>query len=197
MKKILPLLLAAVAALPVLAAEIGVIDIAEVIQAHPDTPANKQALETTKKGFEEQRDARMAELKKLRDEVAVSLEQANNDALSEKARLAAKAEGAAKYKRLQEEEAAFRKLVSELQESLAKQEAAALKATLKSIAPHIEALAKERGFSVILESSGLVTPSSVLWSSKSVDITGDVIGRVKAAVPAEGEAAPETAGNKE
>ena len=73
-----------------------------------------------------------------------------------------------KYVELQE-------MYMKLQQDLAKEEAKLVRAIFKKAQPAIQAIAREKGFSMILEKN----EGAVLWAGKAYDITSEVNKRVK------------------
>jgi len=78
-------------------------------------------------------------------------------------------------RQLQEKYVKLQETYMKLQQSLAKQEALLVQNIFSKASPAIKAIAKERGFTMILEKN----EGAVLWAAKSLDITDEVNKRLK------------------
>lgn len=171
------------------AVTIATVDLATLIQDHPSTEGNKKALTALKEDFEARRDEKIAALKKLREEVSTAMEQAQNDALSDTARYAARETAKSKMSQLQKDEAALRDFVDDLQKDLSRAEMERLNATVADIRAAIDAVAAESGIVLVLDSSRSPVGgySPVLYSAAALDITATVSDRIKANAAAKKE----------
>lgn len=162
------------------AVSIATVDLATIIQNHPSTEGNKKALTALKEDFEARRDEKIAALKKLREEVSTAMEQAQNDALSDTARYAARETAKSKMAQLQKDEAALRDFVDDLQKDLSRAEMERLNATVSDIRATIDAIAKESGIVLVLDASRSPVGgySPVLYSADALDITEAVTARL-------------------
>lgn len=162
------------------AVSIATVDLATLIQNHPSTEGNKKALTALKEDFEARRDEKIAALKKLREEVSSAMEQAQNDALSDTARYAARETAKSKMAQLQKDEAALRDFVDDLQKDLSRAEMERLNATVSDIRATIDAIAKESGIVLVLDASRSPVGgySPVLYGAEALDITAAVTARL-------------------
>lgn len=162
------------------AVSIATVDLATLIQNHPSTEENKKALTALKEDFEARRDEKIAALKKLREEVSSAMEQAQNDALSDTARYAARETAKSKMAQLQKDEAALRDFVDDLQKDLSRAEMERLNATVSDIRATIDAIAKESGIVLVLDASRSPVGgySPVLYGAEALDITAAVTARL-------------------
>ena len=162
------------------AVSIATVDLATLIQNHPSTEGNKKALTALKEDFEARRDEKIAALTKLREEVSSAMEQAQNDALSDTARYAARETAKSKMAQLQKDEAALRDFVDDLQKDLSRAEMERLNATVSDIRATIDAIAKESGIVLVLDASRSPVGgySPVLYGAEALDITAAVTARL-------------------
>lgn len=161
---------------------IATVDMAALIQNHPSTEENKKILGDLKEDSEKRRDEKIAALKKLRAETEEAVAQAQNEALSETARFAAKETAKSKMAQLQKDEAALRDFVDDLQKDLSRAEMERLNETVNDIQAAIDAIAKESGIALVFDASRspIGGYSPVLYSAENLDITQAVSDRVKA-----------------
>ena len=164
------------------AVSIATVDLATLIQNHPKTEENKKVLNALKADSESRRDEKIAALKKLRAEIETTVEQAQNEALSDTARYAARETAKSKMAQLQKDEAALRDFVEDLQKELSRAEMERLNETVADIRVAIDAIAKESGILLVLDSSKSPVGgySPVFFSAESLDITAAVAERIKA-----------------
>ena len=80
-----------------------------------------------------------------------------------------------KEEKLQKDYIALQETYMKLQQDLAKQEAQLVQEIFAKASPAIQAIAKERGYTMILEKN----EGAVLFGNKSLDITSEVNKRVK------------------
>ena len=171
---------------------IATVDLATLVRQHPSTEGNKRALNEMKDGFEARRDEKIAALKQLRRDAEQALERAQNQALKDEARQAARETARSKMAEVQHGEAELRDFVDDLQRQLTLAERERLDATLEDIQRHLDAVVKELGLTLVIDSSRSPVGgySSVLYADKAIDITEDVADRVKAAAEAPAAEAP-------
>lgn len=165
---------------------IATVDLSALLKRHPDTEQNKVILNKLKEDSEKRRDEKLAALRKLREEASQAMEQAQNDALSETARFAARETAKSKMAQLQKDEAALRDFVDDLQHELARAEMERVNASLDDIRAAIRAIAEEAGIILVLDSSKspIGGYSPVLYGADALDITDRVAARVEADVKA-------------
>ncbi len=198
MKRILTTLLAAAALAAPLALpaqettlRIAVVDLAQLVRNHPSTEKNKRELNELKEQYEKERDEKIAALETLRAEIDSLLDQVKSDALSEAGRQALRKTATDKMRVLQDDEAALRRFVEDLQRKLSSAEADRLHVTLSDIQDHLDALVAERGIGLVLDSSRspIGGYSPVLYFDDALDITAELDERIQSSAAAAAAAA--------
>lgn len=174
--------LAAIIAVSPAAAEqkIAVLDLEKIVLLHPNTAHDKELLSASVKEMSAQREALAGSVKKARDDFEAAAKEADNPALSEKARTAKIEEAAAKREAAIDALQAADKKMRELQKQLSEQELRMLKVTTDEIRKVVETYAKANGISLILQlpSDRIGSGSGVLYSDGSMDITKAIMDKM-------------------
>lgn len=159
---------------------IATIDLAKLIQDHPKTEQNKKFLEEKKADSEARRDEKIKSLAKHREETTAAIQQAENDALNETARLAARDKAKSLARQVAQEEAELRDFVAGLQKELSQAEMKCLTETVADIQTAVRAVAKESNVALVLDASKnpIGGYSPVFYSDDSLDITEAVAARL-------------------
>lgn len=171
------LALAALCACAVSASTVAMVDMEKILEQHPNTPNDKQLLETTLAEFSKERDTLRAAIEAKQATLEKRAKEAQNPMLAP-----AKAEELRKscealYVSIQREtEAAEQKMAGRSRE-LSELEARLIKRTSKEIQAHIAAYAKEKGYDMV------VYKNVVPYIKEELDITNQIIvlcgGRVE------------------
>ncbi len=144
---------------PALAEKVGYIDMQKVIQA---TKAGKKAKETLDGEFKKRKEGL--------DKKKADIEKMGMDLEKKKTVLSEEVLGK-KQMELQEEMMKFQKVVAENQGEIQKKEKDLLEPILEKMRKVIENVAKEKGFSMVLEKQG----QNVIFAQKEMDLSDDVI----------------------
>ncbi len=165
---------------------VATVNLALLVRNHPTTEKNKVELNALKENYEAQRDGKIAALKEMRNDIDGLMEKAQNETYSDVQRTAFRATARSKVAELQNAEAELRKFVDELQDKLTDAERERLGVTLDDIRLHLQAVVKERGIDLVVDSSRnpIGGASSVLYAAPSIDITDAVEERIQAAAKA-------------
>ena len=145
------------------AMKIGFVDLQKTLNQTAVGKAAKKRLEKDKKRKQKALNKQQEELQKL----AANLEK-QKSVLRPDVLRTRQEELQAKYYKLQE-------TYMKLQQDLAKEEAKLVQKIFAKASPAIKAIAKERGYTMIIEKN----EGAVLWASPSVDITDEVNRRLK------------------
>ncbi|MBN2302145.1 MAG: OmpH family outer membrane protein [Lentisphaerae bacterium] len=161
--------------------KIAVADMNKVIQAHPSAEKNQQVLDQQAKEFDEERDALMAKLTKMREEFLQSRRESGNMALSEEARR----EKIAIAEKQLEEFSRFEQQIGETL-TLRKRESADLRSRMRRLMVRkLEEIAakyaEKNKINLLLDSSaiGLSGIDMVVFADDKLDVTEDLIKLVK------------------
>lgn len=146
-------------ALPALASKVGYIDMQKVIQATKAGKKAKESLDTEFKKRKEGLDKKKADIEKMGMD------------LEKKKGIFSEEVFGKKQMELQEEMMKFQKVVGENQLEIQKKEKDLLEPILEKMRKIIENVAKEKGFTMVLEKQG----QSVIFAQKEVDLSEDVI----------------------
>jgi outer membrane protein len=170
--------------------KIGVVDVARVMRAHPDTAAADALLEKQLREFELEQDELLRRGKALKDAYESAHDEATDPALSEKGR--AEKENAAietrRAFRLFEKE--YVETVRERQKQLTDQEHRMRRRIIDKVEALVADVAREGGYELVLDAEGRAVNGNrfVLFHSAPLDITDAVIARI-GQEPADGETA--------
>lgn len=168
MKKTL-LALSCLSACMLSAATLAVVDMETILSRHPNTPNDKQLLETTLAEFSKERDTLRDAIEAKQGELEKRVKEAQNPMLAPAKSDELRKSCEALYNTIQREtEAAEQKMASRSRE-LSELEARLIKRTTKEIQAHIAAYAKEKGFDLVLYKN--VVP----YVADPLDITDEII----------------------
>lgn len=194
MKKILAAgMVAAFVAAAASAAElkVAVVDLDKVFTAHPKTQSAEAELKKAEAGIQEEMDQIVAEGKGLEEDVAKLREAAKNPLLTDEARLKKSNEAEEKLTDLQD----FQLRARRTQETKLKQMREQVMKSRQSIVDDLMAavsdFAKAEGYDLILDRSGLTANlvPLVAYSSPALDVTDQLIEKLKAGTGSEVPAA--------
>lgn len=157
---------------------VATVDLETVIRSHPKTENNKKTLLATQKEYEEQRDAVKDRIDVLKEKFTKASEEANNEALNNKAREVHRAVAREVLAELRDAEDELRELVSRLQRSLSETELLLFEGTMKDVNNKLKELVAEKNLSLVIDKSagrpGAPVPV-VLWSDPALDLTEELI----------------------
>lgn len=177
-KRILPAVLAALALSASAETKIATINMELVVLAHPLTATNKVELQALQKTYIAERDAAQAEGRKLMAQYQQAISEYRNEALSESRREKAKQAALDLEEPLRKADADIRRLVADRQRSLRRQEMKLFSEVLKDIRAKVDAIAKEQGLSMVVDSSAERSSAPIpltLYADPALDISDAVI----------------------
>jgi len=185
-KKLLIMAFAAMVGGACFAAEqkIAVVDMNKLLRGHPETTTAETVLEAQVAEIEQEKEALMEKLGKLRDEVDAVMKQAQNRALSEAGRDALKSEAEEKYQDLRKMDFEAKKTLDSRKKDLSEQKLMMHKRIVGEIAEVIKEYAEKKGYAFVLDSAGIGMSRmpTVLHADAKADITEDIqklIGKKK------------------
>lgn len=160
MKKLLGTLIVTLAVSSTFAAEmkVGIVDMQKAIQTTAAGKKAKSELESEFNKKKKELEKREADLKKMGEDL-----EAKKAVLSEEALQKKQAE-------MQEEVMKYREIAGKSQMDIQKKEAELTKPILEKMRKSIDKVAKEKGYSLVLENSPMV-----LFATKEHDLTDEVI----------------------
>ena len=179
---ILAAVLAATILLPAFAeTKIATIDIEKIVRLHPNTASDKKLLQKTLQDYQAEAEALESAALAARKAFDSAAENMRNPALGEKARKAAEDDAKQKYEAARAAERAFLEKKQGLQRSLTDQEVRMLRRTVEEIEGVVSEYAKANGISVVLPTTGskLGISPAVLWAETSLDITAEIMAKMK------------------
>ena len=179
---ILAAALAAALSMPSLAeTKIATIDLEKIVRLHPNTASDKKLLQKTLQDYQAEAEALEAAALAARKAFDGAAENMRNPALGEKARKAAEEDAKQKYEAARAAERAFLEKKQGLQRSLTDQEVRMLRRTVEEIEGVVADYAKANGISVVLPTTGakLGISPAVLWAETSLDITSEILAKMK------------------
>ncbi|MGI6495378.1 MAG: OmpH family outer membrane protein [Kiritimatiellia bacterium] len=180
---ILVFALSACAVLSVHAADlkIGVVDMEKLVRCHPNTESDRKLLEEMAKDFGERREELRDQIENAAKAFEAAAQNAQNAALSDKARQRAESEALAKREEAIAAEKAYGAAMRDMQKQLSDQQARMLRRTYVELQAAVAAYAKENGFTFISEAptgDKAGSPASVVYFDESLDITPAIMDRL-------------------
>ena len=168
------------------AANIAVIDMEAILEAHPNTPNDKKLLETTLDDYSAERDALRAQLEEKQAALEKMMQSAQNPMLApaKVAELKAKCEKA--YQELETQRMKAEDQMQARSRELSELERRLIKRTSEEVLEHVKAYAKEKGIDAVLYKN------MVPYMVDELNITDEIItlcGGKKPAAPAKKPAA--------
>lgn len=162
------------------AAVVATVDMELAILAHPSTAVNRAELQALQKKYRAERDEVLKRGDALARQYREAVARSRDEALSEKARKTADAEAQDRAGDIRSLEHELRSLVSRRRASLRKREIELFENVMADIRLKLDALAKERGATLVLDSSAERATAPiplVMWSSAQ-DLTDALIAAV-------------------
>lgn len=165
------------AAMQAASLRVAVVDMAALIEAHPDSASADKLLDGQLEDFQLERDEMIRKGEALRAEYKEVRQAADNPALSEEARSAKEQTAAAKRDELRDFEREFIDTVRARQKQLAEQEARLRRRIVTKLQDVVGEYAKEQGIVLVLDTSGAGVSGieSVVYADESMDITDAII----------------------
>jgi len=154
-------------------AQVVFVDMASLVQRHPNTAADTAALDKIVVEIKAQIAKEEADLKKMKADYDAVEKESQNPALSANAKKKAEEAVEDKRERLVERERQAATRVNFLREELADQEERYLKRTTDEIRDHIGLLAKEKGYKAVLPKTLAV------YAEPNLDITEEVAKKMQ------------------
>jgi outer membrane protein len=140
--------------------KIGIIDGRRIFEEHPDSKAATELLKKELNERQEEINARTEEIRKLEEDLKTNL-------------LLSDEERAKREKEINEKKRAVLKYSQEAEEYLSKKEEELTKEITRKVYLLIKEVAQEKGIDIILENN------YVLYADDSLDITEDIITKIK------------------
>lgn len=161
--------LAALCACLLSAQTVVTVDMEKILESHPNTPNDKQLLETTLAEFSKERDTLRDAIEAKQAELEKRVKEAQNPMLAPAKSDELRKSCEALYTTIQREtDAAEQKMASRSRE-LSELEARLIKRTSKEIQAHIAAYAKEKNYDMV------VYKNAVPYVKAGLDITDQII----------------------
>jgi Skp family chaperone for outer membrane proteins len=148
---------------------IAVVDMEDLVRRHPNTAADRKALDATLKQYEGERDTQRAKLDAMRVEYENVAREADSPALSASGRKKAEDDAFKKREALVEADRQFGEMMQLRRKQLSEQEMRMLKRTTSDLREVIAKIAAQRKLAVVIGAA------TVAYAEKNVDITADVL----------------------
>lgn len=161
--------------------KVAVIDMSQVMQAHPRTSANRSILEEELAEFEAEREKLMAKLQEMKEDFDKTRKEAANKALSERAREKNLAMAEEKLVAIRDFQRDARERTGLRQKQLADHRIRMGKRVLAEVREIISEYARKKNIALVLDSAGIAASGveTVVYSSGTLDITEDIVDLVK------------------
>ncbi|MGQ9661952.1 MAG: OmpH family outer membrane protein [Kiritimatiellia bacterium] len=162
---------------------IAVVDLAQVLQKHPDTKSAEALLQMQVEEFEQEQKELLAKGEKLKEEFETVRKEAENKALSEAVREEKLGLAREKLIALKEHEQKLIDTSRQRRREISDQEQRLRKRILDKIRDVIQEYAKKKQIALVLDSSaaGAAGVEAVVYAEQPLDITSDIIRLVTAA----------------
>ena len=167
------------------AVKIGVIDMARIVKAHPDTPTADSQLEKQLEEYQTEQKDMESEYDKLKGDFEDARKDAADKALSDDAREAKMKIAEERLTAVRDYERKIRETMGLRQKQLQEQSMHMRKRIIDKIRRMIEDYSADKGYGLVLDKAGLSVNGVeiVLYSSDKVDITEDIYKIVSKAKP--------------
>ena len=152
-----------------MAQSIAVIDMEAVIEAHPNTPNDKQQLEMTLADYSKERDALRAELKKISDDLSKRVRDAENPMLAPAKAAEMKRAAEAAFEDFRNRQAKAESQMQQRSRDLGDLERRLIRRTSDEIRATVKAYAEKQGYDAVL------LKNATLYAVPALDITDRVI----------------------
>ena len=166
------------AAAMVRAQSVAVVDMEELLRLHPNTVQDKKLLDSTVKDFRAENDELRQKLEALQEDFEKIRKEAQDPALSEKARKTAEDRAAKAGDALQAAGRTAREKMQSRQEQLSDMQTRMIKKTIGEIRDVVAKYAEEHKIQVVLPANQAV------YNDKSVDLTDAILKQMNIQRPA-------------
>lgn len=163
------LALAALCACAVSASTIVMVDMEKILERHPNTPNDKQLLETTLAEFAKERDTLRDAIEAKQMDLEKRVKEAQNPMLAPAKADELRKSCEALYATIQRDTDAAEQKMAARSRELSELEARLIKRTSKEIQAHIAAYSKEKGYDMV------VYKNVVPYAKEELDITDQII----------------------
>ncbi|MDR2982239.1 MAG: OmpH family outer membrane protein [Puniceicoccales bacterium] len=170
------------------APKVATIDVETVFNKYQKAVDLKQNLENSAKQADEEIKKAVDKLNALRGEIEKAQKEAENPILNEQGRSAAKAQANAKFQDFQKMGAELQQHRQQVAAALQQRQAENAKRLIEDLRPKIDAIAKEKGADLVLNSTFLT--GGVLFADPALDVTDEVVKRLNADYTAAGATTP-------
>lgn len=167
-------------------AKIGVVDMARIMDAYPDTKAAEVSLDKQKADFEKERKDMLEEFRALRDQYEEARKEAENPAWSEPERKK-KAEAAQAKLALLDDKRQLAREKSELaQKQLSDQTLRMRQRILEKLRQIVSEYAEKNGYTLVLDGAvGVTSLPPVIYRQDALDITDAILKIIAPEPPAD------------
>jgi outer membrane protein len=161
--------------------KVAVLNMVEVIRAHPDTKEADDLLEKQLQEVETHQNELLQQQDRLKKEFEVAREEAGSKALSDEGRAVKIAAAEKKLAELSEFSQKIRKTIGDERKELADRKARMQRRIVGKIRDAVAEMAKKEGYTVVLDASAVSVNGveSLLYAEEKADITAVVIETVK------------------
>ena len=166
------MVLCAAAMLQAQSVSVAVVDLEDLVRLHPNTTADKKLLEQTLKEYKGEGDDLQRKLEALQEDFEKARKEAQDPALSEKARKVAEEAAGKKGGELSAANRQARDRMQTLQQQLSEQQVRMVKRTTSEIRSAVDKYATEHKILLVLPAS------AVLYQEKTLDITDAIMKRM-------------------
>ena len=159
---------------------IAVVDMTQILQAHPKAAQAEAALRKQLEEFEKEQEDMLAELEEAEQELREAEAEATSKVLSEQGRLDKRDLVARKGAALQRKRRMLGETLRLRQKQLADQELRMRNRIVREIREEIETVAAKKGISLVLDSSsrGINGVPAVVFSKADMDLTSEILAKI-------------------
>jgi|GEM_PF-2763156 len=161
--------------------KIAVLDMEQVMGAHPETRLAEQLLQSQADEYEAEKDAMLAKFERLKEEFEAARDALDNKALSDGGRARKRQEAESKFNLLRDYDRELRQTTLLRQKQLMDRKRRMRERIINKIREVVKSYATEKGFLLVLDSGvSLDDPGAVLYAAQALDITDDILKIVAA-----------------
>lgn len=160
---------------------IAVVDMAQLLKAHPKAAQAETALRNTLEEFEKEQEDMLEELGEAEQELREAQAEASSKVLSQQGRLDKQNLVTRKNAALQRKRRMLGETLRLRQKQLADQELRMRNRIVREIQAEIEKVAAKQGISLVLDSSslGINGVPTVVFSKADMDLTSDILAKIR------------------
>jgi len=160
---------------------IAVVDMAQLLKAHPKAAQAETALRKTLEEFEQEQEDMLEELGEAEQELREAQAEASSKVLSEQGRLDKQNLVTRKNAALQRKRRMLGETLRLRQKQLADQELRMRNRIVREIQAEIETVAAKKGISLVLDSSslGINGVPAVIFSKADMDLTSEILAKIR------------------